>query len=295
MSIYQPSLFSGVTSTAGGLLSGVIGGATNALTGQAAAAITGKFGGGLASTVAGNLAGAAINMASTEVNKRANAVMQNIGYRIDEKLNNAAESALSALGLSNFGHQRASADDLHFAGGLSLDDMKQIIEETNADNLSRKNFYVLQINDRTGQAPTEGADGNRSLFNLFTTNLSFNPFEISAEQIQLGAGTMNVPTQSGLTEMTLTVYDNMAGVIKDWAKQKHLLQTPSDGTVMPPYYHCFDVRVIYGTNKAYKNYYDETYTMMIAGIQTDLDRTSEQLEQVQLRFVQESTFMPNWL
>lgn len=295
MSIYQPSLLSSVTSTAGGLLSSVLGGTTNALTDKAASVLGSKLGGGLAGTVAGSLAGAAINMASTEVNKRVNSVLQNVGYRLDEKLNGAAESALSALGLSNFGHDRYSRDDLHFAGGLSLDDMKQIIDATNADNLSRKNFYVLQINDRTGQSPTEGADGNRSLFNLFTTNLSFNPFEISAEQMQIGAGTANIPNQSGLTEMTLTVYDDLAGTIKDWAKQKHLLQTPSDGTVLPPYYHCFDVRVIYGSNKAYKDYYSETYTMMVAGIQADLDRSATELEQVQLRFVQESTFMPNWL
>lgn len=295
MSIYQPSLFSNITTTASGLLSGVIGSATTALGGAATQAINGKVSGALSQTVAGNLANAAIGMAATEINKRANAAIQNLGYQVDETINQSAGKVLSALGLSNFGHQDRSDQDLHFAGGLSLNDMKQIIEETRADELSRKNFYVLQINDRSGQAPTEGSDGNRSLFNLFTTNLSFNPIEISAEQIQIGSGTMNIPTQNGLTEMTLSVYDTMTGIIKDWAKRKALYQTPSDGTVMPPYYHCFDVKVIYGTNKAYKQFYNETYTMMIAGTQSDLDRSEEALEQVSLRFVQESTFMPTWM
>lgn len=291
MSIYKPSPVSsavgGLTSLGGSLLGGLGQGLGQGVAGVLGDSALGKFG--------SQAANAAIGLATHEVSKRISSAAQNWAYDVDQKIENGARKGLSGLGLNAFDNQRQKHDALLFAGGLSLVDMKQIIDEVQADTLARKNFYVLQINDRSGQGPVEGADGNRSLFNLFTTQLSVNAFDIGGETIQIGSGELDVVNTSARSELNLTVLDTADGIIKDWATRKASYTAPSNGTVMPPYYYLFDVRIVYGTNVAYKQFYDQVYTMRVASMQNDVSRSEQGLEEVPLRFVQSDTFMPHWL
>lgn len=291
MSIYKPSPVSsavgGLSSLGGSLLGGLGQGLGQGVAGLLGDSALGKFG--------SQVAGAAIGMATNEASKRISSAAQTWASGVDQKLEDGARDVLGGLGLNIFGNQSANRDALLFAGGLSLSDMKHIIDEVQADTLSRKNFYVLQINDRSGRGPVEGADGNRSLFNLFTTQLSVNAFDIGGETVQIGSGELDVINTSARSELNLTVMDTADGIIKEWATRKASYTTPSNGTVMPPYYYLFDVRIVYGTNIAYKQFYDQVYTMRVAGMQNDLGRSEQGLEEVPLRFVQSDTFMPHWL
>ena len=141
----------------------------------------------------------------------------------------------------------------------------------------------MEISDGLSSQPVQGTQAHLSKFNLFVQSLDLNPVEISGDVHLIGSASLNMPQQNNLTEMNLTILDDINGTIKRWARQKLAFTTPSDGTVMPS---------IYRTNKALKDYYNERYTMELASYNTQLARTEQGLEEITLRFVQESTFMP---
>lgn len=284
MSIYQTSLFTGLAQSASGMLGSIAGGLGGAL----GNAVSGALGGG----ALGSLAAGAINYGTNMAMEAAARKLSKLGYKADRHTDNLLSTTFDKLGLSVFENGQPDANALLFAGGLSMKEIQQIIESANTETLSRKNFYVLEINDGTNDDAVHDVQPHLSRFNLFTQTLDLNPIEITGEQQQVGAAMFNVPTQSGLTEMNLTVLDDMFGTIKQWCKMKEAFTTPSDGTVMPAVYRTFSVRIIYSTNKAYEDYYNEKYTMELAGTQYQLARTEQGLEEISMRFIQESTFMP---
>lgn len=284
MSIYQPSVFSGLAQTGSGILGSVGSGLAGALGG----AVSNALGGG----VVGSIANGAINYgANLAIGKLAQNI-NNLGFEADQSLDRFLTTNLTDIGLGAYGSSSADNNALLFAGGLSLKEMRQIIELADGKNLARSNFFLLEISEPYASDATAGTQPHLNKFNLFTQTLDLNPIEITADPIQIGSATLNSPTQSGLTEMNLTVLDDRYGTIKRWAKQKQAMAMPSDGTVMPVVYRTFSVRVIYGTNKAYEGFYNEKYVMELAGTQIQLSRTEQGLENIAIRLVQESTFMP---
>ena len=284
MSIYQPSVFSGLAQTG----SGILGSVGSGLAGALGNAVAGALGGG----VVGSIANGAINYGANIAIGKVAQNINNLGFKADQRLEQFLTTNLTDLGLGAYGSSNADNNALLFAGGLSLKEMRQIIELADGKNLSHSNFFLLEISDPYGNGATEGIQPHLSKFNLFTQSLDLNPIETTGDPIQIGSATVNIPTQSGLTEMNLTVLDDRYGTIKRWAKQKQAMSTPSDGSVMPAVYRTFAVRIIYGTNKAYDDFYNERYTMELAGTQIQLSRTDQGLETISIRLTQESTFMP---
>lgn len=287
MSIYQTSLFGDLAKTAGGLLGGVAGG----LAGKLGSTVSNALGGG----VLGSLAAGAINYGTNAAMTSVVQKLDKLGNKADRKFDKLVSTSLNELGISVYENGQPSDQALLFAGGLSLKDMQQIVETTDSKTLSRKNFYVLEISDGLSGQPVEGVQPHLSKFNLFVQSLDLNPIDISGDVHLIGSASMNIPQQNNLTEMNLTILDDINGTIKQWARQKLAYSTPSDGTVMPPIYRIFSVRIIYGTNKALEDYYNERYTMELASSSVQLTRTEQALEELSLRFVQESTFMPTFL
>jgi hypothetical protein len=284
MSIYQTSLFGDLAKTAGGLLSGVASG----LSGKLGGAVSKAIGGG----ALGSLAAGAINYGSNAAMSSVVQKLDKLGNKADRKFDKLVSTSFKELGISAFENGQPSDQGLLFAGGLSMKDMQQIVEATDGKTLARKNFYVLEISDGLSGQPVEGVQPHLSKFNLFTQSLDLNPIDISGDVHLLGSASMNIPQQNNLTEMNLVVLDDINGTIKQWARQKLAYTTPSDGTVMPAIYRTFSVRIIYGTNKALDDYYNERYTMELASSNVQLTRTEQALEEISLRFTQESTFMP---
>lgn len=284
MSIYQTSLFSGLTQSATGLLGGVANGLSSALGNT----LSNALGGG----AVGSLGSGALNYATNQAMNTVAQKLNKAGYKTDRKIDKLLGTSFNELGISAWADSNADASPLLFAGGLSMKEIKQIIEAANTETLARKNFYVLEINDGSHDETVSGSPAHLSRFNLLTQSLDLNPIDISGEPHQIGSAVFNMPTQNGLTELSLTVVDDMFGTIKEWAKRKEAYSTPSDGTVMPAVYRTFAVRIIYGTNKAYKDYYNERYTMELTSTSCQLARTEQGLEEITMRFTQESTFMP---
>lgn len=284
MSIYQTSLFGDLAKTGGGLLTGV----TSGLSGKLGGAVSKALGGG----VIGSLAAGAINYGTNTAMSSVVQKLDKLGNKADRKFDKLLSTSFRELGISAFENGQPSDSGLLFAGGLSMKDMQQIVEAADSKTLSRKNFYVLEISDGLNGQPVEGLQPHLSKFNLFTQSLDLNPIDINGDVHLFGSASMNMPQQNNLTEMNLVILDDISGTIKQWARQKLAFTAPSDGTVMPAIYRTFSVRIIYGTNKALDDYYNERYTMELASSNVQLARTEQGLEEISLRFTQESTFMP---
>lgn len=280
MSIYSPisSISNAAMSVGGSLLGGV----------------TSQLGARLGNSLGGRLGAAVLGQVGNAVSRRVAGVVQPLANRADAWLNGQFNNMLGAVGLNLFSKDVDLSDGaLNIAGGLSFKDMWQAVQAVDAYTLSRKNFYVLEINDRSYQSPT-AKDGRHSLFNLLTTNLSFTPVTINSDAVAVGSIELDRLQSSGRTEMTLTCMDDQWGTIKNWAKGRASAVAPSDGTFSIPFLYLFDVKVIFGTNVEQSEYYNETYTMRLSDMTHELSRSGQALEEITLKFTQWDTCMPSY-
>lgn len=237
---------------------------------------------------------ASLNLGVSELTRRVANPTLNWAHRADEKLAHIARKGLKTFGLNAFNNESAVRDSMRHAGNLSMYNIWENYHNTNPDLLSRKNFYILEVNDRSDRAPTNNGH-KHSMFNLLATSLSFNSFDISGESVQVGAIELDKLSASTRTTMNLTMLDDEFGTIKRWAEHKSQTMASSDGTFMPPSYYVFDVRVVFSTNVALSDYYEQIYTMRVQSMPHELSRTDQGLEEIQLVFAQADTCMPHWL
>lgn len=282
MAIYKP-----VSSVARRAL-GVGGSVLNGIIGNTVGKIGEKLG------VGGSLLNEAGGFVSSAVTSYATSKLMKPVAKLDDYVNQSIRKGLKVFGLNAFDNEKRNGETIHYTGNLSVSQLLENYQATNADRLSRKNFFLLEVNDKSGYAPT--SNGERlSMFNLFCTDLSFQSFDIQGEAVQVGSIELDKLGSSARTSMTLNVYDDEVGTIKRWVEQKALLSASSDGTFMPPSYYVFDVRVVFGTNLALENYYEQLFTMRVQTMPHELSRNEHGLEELQLTFVQVDTCMPNWI
>ncbi len=288
MSIYQP------VSTVTRRALGVGGSILNGVAGQISTNLGANLGNGLSGRLAQTALNAGTNLAVSEITRRVTNPLMDFAQQADNRLKSVARKGLQVFGLNGFDDENISRNALHYSGNLSILQAWENYKLSNVDSLSRKNFYLLEVNDRSGNAPT--SNGKRhSQFNLWCTNLSFTSFDIQGEAIQVGAIELDKPTANAKTVMNLTMFDDEFGTIKRWAQNKASMIAASDGTFMPPAYYVFEVRVVFGTNIAHSSYYEQIYTMRVQTMPHELSRTEQGLEELQLTFSQVDTFMPSWI
>lgn len=286
MSIYKPvtqytrnalALGGSMLSNVGGQISNKIGG-----------------GGSLLGRVGNRVAHTAVNVAGNEITRRVANPMMNAAQAVDKKLAEIRRKGLKLLGLNAFDNFNPSDDAMSLAGGLSMWDMLDIHARTNGDDLSRKNFYILEINDRSRASPVINGE-KYSQFNLLTTSLSFNSFDIQGESIPIGSVELDKLGSNAKTVLNLTCYDDKWGTIKQWAALKSQVMTGSDGTFLPPVYYCFEVRIVFGTNIPDPKFYEQIYLMRVQTMPHELTRQENGLEELNLTFSQVDTFMPTFV
>lgn len=292
MSIYKP--VSNMTRRALGIGGSILNGVGSALGKQFGERLGRKFGDELVGKLAQTAVQKGTNLAVNEITRRiANPTMK-LAQSLDNRLKNIARKGLQTFGLNAFDRETISHNALPYMGNLSIWDVWQNYKLMNVDNLSRKNFFVLEINDRSNSAPTSNGH-KHSQFNLLCTSLSFNSFDIQGEAVQIGAVELDKPSANAKTTMTVTVYDDTVGTIKRWAERKALMIAASDGTFMPPAHYVFEVRVVFGSNIADSAFYEQIYLMRVQTMPHELSRTEQGLEELQLTFTQADTFMPSWI
>lgn len=286
MSLYKPisSATRATLGVSGSVLNGAVGNLTNSL----------NLGDNLGGQLANTALTAASNLGVSEITRRVSNPLMNVANKLDTRLKNIARKGLKTFGLNAFDNVGLADNALQHMGNLSIRQVWENYKLMNVDDLSRKNFFVLEINDRSHSAPTSGG-GIHSQFNLLTTQLSFNSVDIQGEAIPIGAVEMDKPSANSRTTLSMTVFDDAHGTIKRWAENKAHMIAASDGTFMPPAYYVFDVRIVFGTNIPDENYYEQIYTMRMQTMPHELSRNDKGIEELQMTFTQTDTFMPHWI
>ena len=286
MSLYKPisSATRAALGVSGSVLNGVAGNLTNSR----------NLGDNLGGQLANTALTAASNLGVSEITRRVSNPLMNVANKLDTRLKNIARKGLKTFGLNAFDNVGLADNALQHMGNLSIRQVWENYKLMNVDDLSRKNFFVLEINDRSHSAPTSGG-GIHSQFNLLTTQLSFNSVDIQGEAIPIGAVEMDKPSANSRTTLSMNVFDDAHGTIKRWAENKAHMIAASDGTFMPPAYYVFDVRIVFGTNIPDENYYEQIYTMRMQTMPHELSRNDKGIEELQMTFTQTDTFMPHWI
>jgi hypothetical protein len=179
-------------------------------------------------------------------------------------------------------------------GGITPFEAQQIYADVMATKYAKKNLFYLEILD---YFPQQGGTQGRSsgLFNLFATDVSFGAQTISGEALNIGAAVMDRVHGTERTEMRITTYDDAAGSIKAWFEYRCGLIAAQDGTFGVPADYIVCVRILHAAinDTVMQKFggFQQKFIMRPASIESELSRTEDGLEQVQMTFSQFDTFM----
>jgi hypothetical protein len=179
-------------------------------------------------------------------------------------------------------------------GGITPYEAQQICAQVQATQYAKKNLFFVEILDFYPDAG--GTQGQTStLFNMFATNISIGPLTISGEGRAIGAAVMDVLHGTERTEMRITTYDDAYGSIKRWFQTRCELIARSDGTFGVPADYLVQVRILHAAvnDEVMSLYggYEEKYVMRCGNLETELSRSEDGLQEIQMSFVQFDSFM----
>lgn len=179
-------------------------------------------------------------------------------------------------------------------GGLTPFAARQVLQSVQSTSYARKNLFFIEILD---YFPEDGGTQSASsaLFNLFATNVSLGANTISGESVAIGSRQMDKVNGSERTDIRITAYDDAAGSIKTWFDYRADRVAHSDGSFGVPYDYLVQVRIIHGAvsddAKALFGGYEEKYVCRPGTIETELSRTDDGLQEIQMTFSQFDSFM----
>ncbi len=179
-------------------------------------------------------------------------------------------------------------------GGITPAEAKRICAEVQATQYAKKNLFFLEIVDYFPDlGGTQGQTS--SLFNMFATSVSVGPNTISGDNHAVGSANIDNVHGSERIELRVTTYDDAAGSIKQWFQTRADLIAHSDGTFGVPADYLVQVRILHAAinDDVMARYggYEEKFIMRCGSLETELNRSEDGLQEVQLSFVQFDTFM----
>jgi hypothetical protein len=179
-------------------------------------------------------------------------------------------------------------------GGITPLEASQIYADVMATKYAKKNLFFLEILD---YFPQQGGTQQKAsgLFNLFATGLSFSAQTVTGEAVNLGAAQMDQIHGSERTEMRITTYDDAYGSMKRWFEYRAGLVAHQDGTFGVPADYIVCVRVLHAAinDEVMQKFggFEQKFIMRPGQIETELSRTEDGLQEVQMTFTQFDTFM----
>ncbi|WP_186083665.1 hypothetical protein [Burkholderia gladioli] len=181
-------------------------------------------------------------------------------------------------------------------GGVTVADARAICEEVQATQYAKRNLYFIEIVDF--YPDLGGSLGlESSLFNLFATHVSIGPMGVVGDAINIGSAVVDSLHAGERLEIRLTTLDDAAGSIKKWWQTRQRLTAKPDGTFGVPADYLLQVRILHAAinDDVMTRYggYEQVYVMRCGTMETDLSRSEDALQEIQLSFVQFDTFMYN--
>ncbi|MDF0506610.1 hypothetical protein POK33_38310 [Burkholderia cenocepacia] len=179
-------------------------------------------------------------------------------------------------------------------GGITPFEAQQICAEVQATQYAKKNLFFIEILDF--YPDLGGTQGQSSTtFNLFATNISVEPVQITGESRPIGSGTMDVLHGRERVELRITTLDDAYGTIKRWFENRANLIAQPDGTFGVPADYLVQVRILHAAINdsvmARFGGYEQVYVMRCNTLETELSRHEDGLQEIQMSFTQFDTFM----
>lgn len=173
-------------------------------------------------------------------------------------------------------------------GGITLEDARAIFEQTRNIEYARKNLFHLQIEDLIPGKETP------SNINMFATDVGYAPWTITGDAVRIGTGYMDTVQAAERVEMRVTTMDDAAGTLKRWFEERSQLIGHADGTVGLPIDYLMRITVTHavigeeaiGAQFAKK----DVFIMRAGNIEYDKSRRAQEMEELQMNFVQFDTF-----
>lgn len=245
---------------------------------------------GLSSGFGKSLVGAV----SSRVPQVGNILNQANGVLTD--LNNGDLFALSQRLLSGLGGKGGAngiGTDSYYTtpqagfAGLSPQEAFEIYKKHRGIHWCFKNLWYIEVSSEL--------KGDNELLNMVCHGLDFAPFTVSGEKKQIGSAHVDLVNSSDPVELSMTVYDNSEGEVKQWFEDHAAVCAPSDGTVGVPSKYAIKIKIVHAfvNKKTNKGGYISRGLFRPANLQVSLSRAEQSLSELTMTFVQLDTFMGN--
>lgn len=241
----------------------------------------------------------------------ANLPKVDVDFRLPPGMNPAIEGALSGSPL---------------LGGVDWKRAREIYDQSAKTEFAKKNLWLLQITDvsplnlanstfdSVRDIVSGGLNGfnvdslgslasmaagfsrySRGLdFNLFATDVSYPLAQVDTDPQKVGGAVFSTINGTSLTELRITTLDDKRGTLKKWAKLKAALVVLPNGAIGLPITYLLKVRVMHAfiadDIQNAENAYQDEMVMYVTGVETELSRRDDNLQELQITLTQFDTF-----
>lgn len=269
----------GLTGTINKTVGGAIQGASTSLFGS------GPVGRAVASVATGQATGA-LNRVTNGYTRQINGVAGAIGEAVNGNYETAAMRLLDSNvipGLTGIGGQALFWNIPNpLFGGVTPARAMAIHQEIVATRYSKRNLFLLEVQSDLG--------GSFTALNFFATGVDYAPYTISGEKYRIGAASVDSVQSSDPVELRITTLDDSAGNIKTWFATHAQAAANADGTVGLPNDYKIRIRIVHSSVESFGGHAEVGF-YRAANMEHSLSRREDDLEEINLTFVQLDTFM----
>lgn len=175
-------------------------------------------------------------------------------------------------------------------GGLTLEEYRRVFMESAMTAKAFKNLFHVQIRD---WKPSMESPGGAEGFNLFALDVGFAPVTMPGEAVAIGSSNFDSLTNAERVEFRITTFDDRRGSIKRWFIGKSDQVARIDGTFGIPADYLLTLDITHMAAEPTKpndSRLTHRYVVRTSSMDLELSRQANELELLQLGFVQWDTF-----
>lgn len=184
-------------------------------------------------------------------------------------------------------------------GGITPAEAKAFFDTCSATRYAKKNLFLIEVTDLmpssmdTLVSRLTAGDG-ASMFNLFATEVNYSPWTITGDKMRVGSASIDSVHSLESVDLRITTMDDSVGTIKKWFESKAAAATRRDGSVGVPIEYLVKIRILHSfiTDLSNPGGYESILYVRPAGIEYDLSRRDDNVQEIQMTFSQFDSFFP---
>ena len=277
---------SGAAKSIGGVGSGLASGVGKGLTGPGSATgqlargvkgLTDINGKNLAKSVGGSVAGTAAARATNAGLTAAQRFLRGDAGNRRATYNEKAEVL-----------PRAQWTEVPWFGSLTLDSARTMFAESAMTQKAWKSLFHIRVDE---QWPGPESSGS---FQMMALDASFAPWTMPGEAVQIGGANMDRLAATDRVELRLATLDDARGTLKRWFDFKCAQAAHPDGTFGVPADYLVTITLTHMDTEGTapdELRFRRRWLMRPANVDHELSRRAQELEELQMTFVQFDTFV----